>query len=185
MKNLVGREKPGTPSTLTIIRDKKTITLNVKVAERTSKSFAALKEDTEAETSNELGIEVEPVPSALASKLGIKEGQGLRVKDLKGDGAGRKIGLREGDVILEIDGTPVNNASDFADAVAKAKSKKDAIIQFEGAKRPGEAVSGRTFDLDPLPSAGGGESRDGRAVVPPPFSTPSLWPNLCDNPSVA
>ncbi len=136
LKNLVGREKPGTPSTLTIIRDKKTITLNVKVAERTSKSFAALKEDTEAETSNELGIEVEPVPSALASKLGIKEGQGLRVKDLKGDGAGRKIGLREGDVILEIDGTPVNNASDFADAVAKAKSKKDAIIQLRVQRGP-------------------------------------------------
>ncbi|MFH1113613.1 MAG: DegQ family serine endoprotease [Pseudomonadota bacterium] len=136
LKNLVGKEKPGTPSTLTIIRDKKTINLKVNVGERTSKSFEGMKEETEGETSNELGIEVEPVPSALAAKLGIKEGQGLRVKDLKGDGAGSKIGLREGDVILEVDGSPVNSASDFAEVVAKVKSRKDAIIQLRVQRGP-------------------------------------------------
>jgi serine protease Do len=136
LKNLVGREKPDTASTLTIIRDKKTMELSVKIGERTPKSFASLKTSPEAETSNELGIEIEPVPSGMAEKLGIKEGEGLRVKGLKGDSAARKIGLREGDVILEVDGVPVNNASQFTDTVTKAKNKKDSIIQFKVQRGP-------------------------------------------------
>lgn len=130
LKNLVGRERPGTQSTLTIIRDKKTIELSVKIGERTKKSFASLKSSPEGgETSNELGIDVEPVPSAMADKLGLKEGEGLRVKSVKGDGAGRSIGLREGDVILEVDGTPVSNTSEFNSAIAEAKKKN--IVQLK------------------------------------------------------
>ncbi|MDQ7783539.1 MAG: DegQ family serine endoprotease [Desulfomonilaceae bacterium] len=131
LKNIVGRVKPGTESTLTIIRDKKPIKVTVKVGERTPKSFAAIKPSEEADTSNELGIEVEPVPAGMAAKLGIKEGEGLRVKGVTGDGAGRNIGLREGDVILEVDGASVNNASEFTNAVAKAKNRKDGIIQLK------------------------------------------------------
>ena len=83
----------------------------------------------EGDTSNELGIEVEPVPSALAGKLGLKEGEGLRVKDIKADGTGRQIGLRGGDVILEVDGDSVTNPTEFNAAVAKAK--KNNIIRLK------------------------------------------------------
>lgn len=124
LKNLVGKEKPDATVKLTIFRDKKLMDLSVKIGERTQKALASAGAPTPAETSNELGLEVEKVPPAMAEKLGIKEGHGLRVKDLEADGAGSKVGLRAGDVILEVDGKTVTDTSDFNKAVAEAKSHK-------------------------------------------------------------
>jgi len=46
------------------------------------------------------------------------------VKDIASDGAGAKIGLRAGDVILEIDGTAVSGMDEFKMAVSTAKKNK-------------------------------------------------------------
>ena len=130
LKNLVGRVKPGTEAKLTVFRDGKTLTLKVSIGEKTPQSFAAIDKSPEGESSQELGLELEPVPSAMAGKLGLKEGEGLRVKDLKSDGAGGKLGLREGDIILEVNGHSVTGLESFRKAVADSK-KKDNLIQLK------------------------------------------------------
>ena len=124
LKNMVGREKPDTDAKLTIFRDKKTIDLNVKITERTPKAIASASETPSGETSNELGLEIEKVPSAMAGKLELKEGEGILVKDLNADGVGAKIGLKAGDIILEVDGAAVNDIAAFNKAVGAAKSNK-------------------------------------------------------------
>jgi len=125
LKNLVGKEKPGATAKLTIFRDKKTLDVTVKIAERTEKAVAsAAGPSPSAETSNELGIEIEKVPAAMAEKLGLKEGEGVRVKDLQPDGAGSQMGLKSGDVILEVDGKPVSDVAAFNKAVVEAKKNK-------------------------------------------------------------
>jgi len=125
LKNLVGKEKPGATAKLTIFRDKKTLDVTVKIAERTEKAIAsAAGPSSSAETSNELGIEIEKVPAAMAEKLGLKEGEGVRVKDLQADGAGSQMGLKSGDVILEVDGKPVSDVAAFNKAVVEAKKNK-------------------------------------------------------------
>jgi serine protease Do len=126
LKNLVGREKPGTSTKLTVFRDKKTIDLNVKIAERTEKAIAsaAPKQTSAAETSSELGIDIESVPSGAAESLGLKEGEGVRIKDMNSDGTGARMGLRSGDVILEVDGKTIADVSAFNAAVATAKANK-------------------------------------------------------------
>ncbi len=126
LKNLVGREKPDTLAKLTIFRDKKTIDLNVKIAERMEKAIASAspKQTPALETSSELGIDIESVPSASAESLGLKEGEGVRIKDMKSDGTGAKMGLRAGDIILEVDGKTVTDVSAFNAAVATAKANK-------------------------------------------------------------
>ncbi len=124
LKNLVGKEKPGTTAKLTIFRNKKIMDLNVQIAERTEKAVASAKRASSAETSSELGIDIESIPSAAVESLGLKEGEGVRVKDIKPDGVGAKMGLRTGDVILEVDGKNISDASTFNAAVAEAKSNK-------------------------------------------------------------
>jgi len=124
LKNMVGKEKPGSVAKLTIYRDKKTFDVNVNVGERTQKAVAAAKPSGEGETSNELGVELEKVPAAVAEKMGLKEGQGLRIKDIDSDGPGGRMGLRSGDVILEIDGHAISDVADFNKALAEAKKNK-------------------------------------------------------------
>ncbi|MGC8604294.1 MAG: DegQ family serine endoprotease [Desulfomonilaceae bacterium] len=140
LKNLVGKEKPGTSATLTIYRDKKTLDLPVKIAERTQKAIAAsgtngaTGKSSNAETSNDLGIQIEPVPEAVASKMDLKEGQGILVKDINSNGVGAMMGLRSGDVIVEVDGTTVASVETFNKAVSEAKKNKVIRLKVQRGK---------------------------------------------------
>jgi serine protease Do len=140
LKNLVGREKPDAKVKLTILRGKKTIEMDVKIAEKTEKTVASAmpKPSHAAETSNELGIDIESVPSAAAESLGLKEGEGVRIRNMKSDGTGARMGLRTGDVILEVDGKPVTDTSDFNAAVVTATANK--VIRLK-VKRGRDVVS--------------------------------------------
>ncbi len=124
LKNMVGREKPGASSKLTIFRNNKSMDMTVKIAERTPKAVAAAKGTSETQTSNELGVELEKVPPAVAEKMGLKDGEGVRIKDVNSDGVGSRMDLRPGDVILEVDGKTVSEISDFNSAVETAKKNK-------------------------------------------------------------
>jgi serine protease Do len=135
LKNLVGKEKPGSSANLSVYRDNKTLELPVKIAERTQKSLASSgATDSTSETSNDLGIQIEKVPATVSSKMGLKEGEGLLVKDITSNGAGAKIGLRSGDVILEIDGTAVSGMEEFNKAVSAAKKNK--VIRLKVQRGP-------------------------------------------------
>ncbi|MCX5872120.1 MAG: DegQ family serine endoprotease [Deltaproteobacteria bacterium] len=131
LKNLVGKEKPGTSATLNIYRDKKTMDVPVQIAERTEKAIASSGTGAPSTTSNDLGIEIEKVPAAVASKMELKEGQGLLVKDASSDGYGARMGLRPGDVILELDGTAVSDVNEFNKAVSQAKKNKVIRLKIQ------------------------------------------------------
>ncbi|MGO9119591.1 MAG: DegQ family serine endoprotease [Desulfomonilaceae bacterium] len=126
LKNLVGQIKPGTKAKLTMWRDKKTISVDVTVAERTAKTLAAA--GPKAGTSTELGVAVEKVPPDLASKLGLKEGVGVIIEEVDPQGSGASMGLMKGDAILEVDGKPISNVSAFNKEVEQAK--KNGIIRM-------------------------------------------------------
>ncbi|MCX5863247.1 MAG: DegQ family serine endoprotease [Deltaproteobacteria bacterium] len=129
LKNMVGKEKPGTSVKLTVFRDKKTFDVTVNISERSPRTLASGKSSPESQTSNELGIDIEPVPPVMAEKMGLKEGEGLRVKDISEDGAGSRMGIKSGDVILEVDGVPVSESSSFNKALAEAK--KNQVIRLK------------------------------------------------------
>jgi len=123
LKNLVGREKPGATAKLTIYRDKKTVDVVLTIEERTPKALASVAPSAAKETSNELGVEIERVPAAMAEKMGLKEGEGVRIREITNpDGSGNKMGLRVGDVVLEVDGKSVSDVTAFNKAVAEAKT---------------------------------------------------------------
>lgn len=129
LKNLVGKEKPGATTKLAVVRDNKTFDVSVSIGEKIAKAVGSTQAGAEANASNELGVEIEPVPQPAAEKLGLKEGQGIRVKDVVGDGAGSRMGLRPGDIILEMDGAPVGDAAGFRTALSSAK--KNQVIRLK------------------------------------------------------
>ncbi len=127
LKNLVGQEKPGSTVKLTVFRDKKSFDVNVNVSERTAKALAEApggQGQSEGATSTDLGVTLEKVPAAAAEKMGLKEGVGLAVKKVNPDGVGSRMGLQQGDVILEIDGKAVSDVAAFNEEVTAAKKNK-------------------------------------------------------------
>lgn len=129
LKNLVGQTKPGSAATLTIYRDKKTLDVTLNVSERTPKALAEGAPPSipsKAEASKELGIAVEPVPAELANKLKLKEGVGVAIKEVTSGGLGSKMGLQEGDIIVEIGGKEIRDVATLNQGVDEAK-KSGAI----------------------------------------------------------
>ena len=126
LKNLVGATKPGSAAKLGIWRDKKSLEVNVTLTERTAKAIPAATPSTQ--TSSELGITVEKIPPEMASKLHLKEGVGLEIKEVNPDGKGAAMGLRPGDIVLEVDGESITGVSEFNKQVAK--SKKSGVIRM-------------------------------------------------------
>jgi serine protease Do len=134
LKNLVGRIQPGSSAKLAIFRDKKEITIDVKIGEREPKELAEHKAQTPSGTSNELGIEIEKVPAAVAEKLGLKGDQGVRIKDADEAGIGSRMGLKSGDIILEVDGKSISDVSSFNEAVASAKKNGNIRLKVQRGK---------------------------------------------------
>jgi serine protease Do len=126
LKNIVGQTKPGSPAKVTVWRDKKTVTLSVTLAERTPQALAAGA--PKVEKSSELGVTIGKVPAEMASKLGLKKGHGLIVKEVNPNGSGAAIGLRQGDIILEVDGKIASNTEEFNKLVTEAK--KNGVIRL-------------------------------------------------------
>jgi len=126
LKNLVGLEKPGSTVKLTIYRDHNTQEIATTVGERTPERLASAS--PKAETSKELGLELEKVPADAVKKMKLKEGVGLRIKSVDPEGLGSRMGLAAGDVILEVDGHKVSDVSHFSKEVGQAK--KNGVIRL-------------------------------------------------------
>ncbi len=125
LKNLVGRVKPGSTAKLTLFRNKQSLDVTAHITERTKEAIASvMPSSTTPESSNELGIEITNVSASLSERLGLKDGGGVEVKDVSPDGYGARMGLKAGDVILEVDDKTVSDVSIFNKAVTKAKENK-------------------------------------------------------------
>jgi membrane-associated protease RseP (regulator of RpoE activity) len=91
-----------------------------------------------------LGVEVAKPSPALADQLDLPEGEGLVVRAVKPDSAAAKAGVKEHDILLELNGQPVpDEASKFAKLVAKAEAKKPmkAVVMRKGRKQTLEGLT--------------------------------------------
>jgi serine protease Do len=135
LKNMVGVEKPETQSTLTIWRKAALMDVKVTIGERPAKMAGTTPHMQPSTQSAKLGIAVEKVPPARLEDLGLKEGQGVVIKEVNPDGVGaRKLDLRPGDIILEVDDKPINSPEEFASIAEQAKDSIRLRIQRGTAK---------------------------------------------------
>ncbi len=65
-----------------------------------------------------LGIMIQPLTSDLAKSFGLTDTKGVLIGDVTGDSPARKAGLESGDIIVEMNGKPVERAGAFRNRVA-------------------------------------------------------------------
>jgi Do/DeqQ family serine protease len=73
-----------------------------------------------------LGITFREIDSQFAEEKGLDEIKGIYVVEVVKDGSADKAGLSEGDVIVQVDNTPINS--------------KSSLLETIGTKRPGDEV---------------------------------------------
>lgn len=79
-----------------------------------------------------LGITMQDMSSELARERGIGDVKGVYVSDVLKGGAANKAGIRESDVILSINGKPVNSSPEVQEQISKFRPKdriKVAILR--------------------------------------------------------
>lgn len=139
LMNIVAVTPVGKRVTIVVIRDRKRVTLEAEIAERTEEAVASASGTAET-TSKELGITVQTLTPELAEQLGYgREDKGVVVTDVQPGSPAEEKGIARGDLILEVNRQQVNSVEEYLKAVRGADLKKGVLLWLQ--KRDG----GRTF----------------------------------------
>ncbi len=76
----------------------------------------------------QLGIIVQPVTSDIAQSLDLKEIRGVIVSQVQQGSAADSAGIRQGDVITALNGTPVNDSNELRNRVASTQPGTDVTL---------------------------------------------------------
>ena len=107
--------KPGTKTTLTVLRDGKEKKIAVTVAETPSEGTVQTNDTKNAQ--GKLGVSVRELSTEEKKELELQNG--LVITEVRG--AAAKAGLMPRDIILSANGKTINNSGDLIDVVKKAK----------------------------------------------------------------
>ena len=120
---LVADTAPGNRATLEVWRKGAMRSLTVALTESKAERVAGKSDD--GAPKGRLGLAVRPLTSDEKGQLG---GRGGLVVEQVG-GAAERAGIQPGDVVLALNGTPVQSAEQLRDAVAKSGKRAALLIQ--------------------------------------------------------
>jgi serine protease Do len=130
LRNAVAASKPGTKVSLTVLRDGKEKEMPVQLGELPSEQVAEA-----GPASENLGVTVQTLTPQIARQLGYKDEQGAVITAVESGSAADVVGLREGDLIVEVNRKPVASAEDFRQAVAASPKNLLLLVKSkEGAR---------------------------------------------------
>jgi len=120
---LVARTEVGKTVKMTVLRDKKEIPVNVKIAELKEQEAVA-----SAPKQDKLGLTVQNITPQLAESLGLKRSNGVVITSVQPQSAAGEAGLRRGDVILEVNRKEVTDTDTFEKQVNEAKPGSNILF---------------------------------------------------------
>jgi serine protease Do len=124
LSQIIGGLKPGTNVNIQIWRQGETKEVQATLAQRQGTVTASEPSKLQEQLTKDLGITLRPLRQQEARALGLEKTAGLLVTDSRVDG------MREGDVILQANGEPVNSLSKMAETVKKAEDKGVVLLHI-------------------------------------------------------
>lgn len=129
-RNLVAGAAPGMGARLTILREGGAQTVEVTIGELPERGPAAAAAPGRPEPP---GLSVADVTPEVAQKLRLPAGlQGVVVTEVMPGGPAAEAGLRPGDIIQEVNRSPVRSAREFARAVEQAGIRDLVVLVNRG-----------------------------------------------------
>jgi serine protease Do len=131
LRNHVAATAPGTKATITVVRGGKTEDRTVEIAPLSGETLRAGREPgADAEG---FGMTVQRLTPQLAAEVNVpRDTDGMLVTDVAPDGRASEAGIRQGDVITQVNGQPVRSAADLRSQLAGAKDKPALVLVQRG-----------------------------------------------------
>ncbi|HOC16687.1 MAG TPA: Do family serine endopeptidase [Vicinamibacterales bacterium] len=131
LTRIVTGTKPGTTIPVTLVRDRKQMTLNVTIEklDLEAESGGSARGGTEEDTTAGFGLSLGNVTPSMARSLRLPEGmRGAVIMDIEQGSAADGSGLAQGDIILKVNNQEVTSAADASSLLQKIPSGGRALL---------------------------------------------------------
>jgi serine protease Do len=115
----------GKSVTVKVSRDGKVMDRQVKLGEMEERGVEVSKAGSSQKS---LGIAVQNVTPEIGKRLGLKKDSGVLVAKVEPGSPADNAGIQRGDVIQEVNRTPVKDVDDFARKIEMAKGKESVLL---------------------------------------------------------
>jgi Do/DeqQ family serine protease len=135
LRNSVASMAPGTTVNVKAVRDGREASFQVALAELPDNRQSSTQENDSGSGTNtgRFGMSLQPLTADMASRMGLAANeQGLVITRIDPDGAAADAGLRQGDLIQEVNRRPVRNVTEFTAAVTQTGSRPALLLVRRG-----------------------------------------------------
>ena len=127
LSRLIGALPPGATASIEVVRDLKRVLIPVPLSER--KDAAVLTSLPQARTEAKLGLDVQDLTAGLADKFKLRESRGVLITKVDAGSLAHAEGLREGDLIKEVNRGDVGSVGEFTAAIAKVRRGDTVLLR--------------------------------------------------------
>jgi serine protease Do len=131
LRNLVASTAPGSDVGLTVLRENREQNFRFSLAELPDRPRQEGDEGSgeEAPTSGKFGLTLQPLTAETASRLGLAANdQGIVVMKVDPAGSASDAGIRQGDLIQEVNRRPIRSQADFNAAVQLSGARPALVL---------------------------------------------------------
>jgi len=126
LPRIVAMTPRGTAVDVRLLRKGREQTVQVKVGERPQQPQQAAVEG--GTTEGELGLAVQELTPDIARSLGLPSAQGVVVTGVEEGSPTDEVGIRRGDVILEVNQQKIANLQDYREALGRVGEEEPVLL---------------------------------------------------------
>jgi serine protease Do len=127
LSRVVAGLQPGATAKVEVVRDKKRMVLEVALSERRDQAVVASLPPSRTDV--KLGLDLQDLTAALADKFRLRETRGVLITKVEPGSLAQSEGLREGDLIKEVNRVDVGSVGEFTAAVSKVRRGETVLLR--------------------------------------------------------
>jgi Do/DeqQ family serine protease len=125
LSRIVAGLPPGAMTKVEVVRNQQRMVLDVALSERRDQAVVAALPQSRTEV--KLGLDIQDLTATLSEKFKLRESHGVLITKVESGSLAQSEGLREGDLIKEVNRVEVASVADFTSAISKVR-KGDTVL---------------------------------------------------------
>jgi len=129
LSRLIATLTPGATSKIEVVRDLKRLTMDVPLTERRDAAGIISLPQQEEKVGSRLGLDLQDVTATLAERFKLRDSKGVLIAKVESNSLAQAEGLREGDLIKEVNRLEVSSVGEFTSALARSRRGDTLLLR--------------------------------------------------------